>query len=63
MGVIGTNLVGKESQALSTDQPIVVLENDAHAIFDPFTTSLPVGVGDFGKEAHRSWFRFINRKV
>lgn len=53
MGVIGTNLVGKESQTLSTDQHIVVLENDAHAIFDPFTTSPPVGVGDFGKEVRR----------
>jgi hypothetical protein len=50
MGVIGTDLVGKASQIISTDQPIVVLENDARAIFDPFTTSLPVGVGDFEKE-------------
>jgi len=50
---IGTNLVGKISQILSTDQPIVVLENDARAIFDPFMCSQPLGVGDFKKERRR----------
>lgn len=47
MGVIGMNLVGKMSQTPSADEPIVVMENDVCAIFDPWTCRQPVGAGDF----------------